>query len=92
MKNDSDDKNNDPITGVFLFGKEVKNDGEIISKGARPITHIQADKYSGKGSVKSIQTKAENEKWFQKWWIKYLLFPLVVLLLGGFIIFKLGWT
>lgn len=30
--------------------------------------------------------------WSEKWWVKYLFLPIVVILIGGYIIYKLGWN
>lgn len=34
----------------------------------------------------------QTKYWYEKWWVKYLLLPLSVLVIGTFIIFKLGWS
>lgn len=83
-------KNNSPNTGIFLFSKKVKNDGEIISKGENPFIHIQTDDYSGNGKMKSTQTRRlVKENWYQKWWIKFLLTVISGLIIAYFVfIFK----
>lgn len=70
-----------PITGIFIFGKEIKNNGKFISEGTRPVIHIQTDKYSGGGVVKSKETKSYSEKWYQKWWGQ-----IVIAVIGGLIL------
>lgn len=40
MENKAD--NNDPVTGAFIFSKKMENNGQIISEGKRPVTHIQS--------------------------------------------------
>lgn len=77
---------NQPVTGVFIFSKEMKNDGEIVSRGGRPITHIETNKYSGRGKVHSIQTNQEKEKWHKTWW-GVILIGLLVTIIGGVILF-----
>lgn len=41
---------------------------------------------------KHIDLRANQETWYEKWWIKYLLLPLLVLTLGAFIVFHFGWN
>ena len=83
------EKNNtDPITGVFIFAKDIKNDGQIISEGKRPITNIQTNNYSGKGTLKSIQTKLTRDKWYQTWW-GMIITGLFVMVVGGLILYSL---
>lgn len=55
-------KTNIPFGGVYIFAKNIKNEGQILSKGETAVTHIQTDKYSGKGSVsaKSIGRKGNK--------------------------------
>ena len=79
--------NNDPITGVFIFGKEIQNNGKISSEGTRPITHITTDKYSGEGVIESKQI-IHIEKWHKTWWGNALV-GLLVTVIGGFILFLL---
>ncbi|OGH19339.1 MAG: hypothetical protein A2868_01610 [Candidatus Levybacteria bacterium RIFCSPHIGHO2_01_FULL_40_15b] len=76
---------------VFIFSKDVKNDGQIISTGEGAKTHLETEKYSGRGSVESHQHNGRVTIWYEKWWIKYVLLPLVVLIIGSFIIFNFGW-
>lgn len=38
---------------VFIFGKEIKNDGKIISSGDNAKTHLETERYSGSGIVES---------------------------------------
>lgn len=78
--------NNDPVTGVFIFSKEIKNDGQIISEGKRPITHIEAQKYSGKGLVQSKQVKIVIDKRYQGWW-GTILMGLFITVVGGLILY-----
>lgn len=33
-----------------------------------------------------------NKKWHEIWWIKYIIFPLMVLLIGTFLVIRLGWN
>lgn len=89
MNKESD--KNDPVTGVFIFSKEMKNDGKIISEGKRPVTHIQTEQYSGKGLIQSKQIFTVNEKWYQKWWVQ-LIFIVVGGLIVAYFSFKFGWT
>lgn len=37
---------------------------------------------------KSINNN-QNYIWYEKWWMKYIVFPLIVLTIGAFIIFYL---
>lgn len=83
--------NNDPVTGVFIFSKEMKNDGKIISEGKRPVTRIQTEHYSGKGLVQSKQIVTVKEKWYQKWWIQ-LIFVVTGGLIVAYFSFRFGWT
>ena len=61
-------ENNDPITGNFIFARNIINDGKIISEGKRPLNHIQTENYSGKGLVQSKQANTMSDKWYQSWW------------------------
>ncbi len=36
--------------------------------------------------------KKNIHNWYEKWWIKYLVFPVIVILIGTFIIYKLGFN
>lgn len=37
--------------------------------------------------LRVLEKKLElHEKWYQKWWVKYIIFPLVVIVLGAIII------
>lgn len=85
------ENNIDPVTGVFIFSKEIKNDGKIISEGKRPITHIQTEQYSGKGLAQSKQIVAEKIKFYQKWWVQ-IIFVVVGGLLVTYSSFMFGWT
>lgn len=78
MKN----KNNEPITGVFLFANKVKNDGQIISEGNNPITHIETNDYSGTGILQSKQTRVNS---VEKWWIKFILTIISGLIIAYFV-------
>lgn len=78
--------NNDPVTGVFIFSKEIKNDGRIISEGKRPITHIKTEKYSGKGIVQSKQENTAIDKWYQSWW-GIVIIGLFITVTGGLILY-----
>ncbi|MBU1132480.1 hypothetical protein KKC32_04520 [Patescibacteria group bacterium] len=31
-----------------------------------------------------------NSDWYEKWWMKYIIFPLAVLIIGAFVIFYIG--
>lgn len=75
---------------VLIFSKDIRNDGQIISSGEGAKTHLETESYSGTGSVESHQYKNRVTAWYERWWIKYILLPLVVLIIGAFIIFKLG--
>lgn len=77
---------NDPVTGVFLFSKEVKNDGQIVSEGKKPVTHIETEKYSGKGLIKSKQMGSTIEKWHQTCWGKVAI-GLFITVTSGLIVF-----
>lgn len=79
-------ENNDPITGNFIFAKNIINDGKIISEGKRPINHIQTEYYSGKGVVQSKQTNTASNKWHQSWW-GIILIGLFITILGGLILY-----
>lgn len=79
-------ENNDPVTGNFIFAKNIINDGRIISEGKRPINHIQTENYSGKGLVQSKQTNATSDKWHQKWW-GTILIGLFITIVGGFMLY-----
>lgn len=76
---------------VFIFSEDVKNDGKIISSGMGAKTHIETKKYKGSGSVESHQM-IKGGKWFSHWWFKFVLFPLSVALISGFLIFFFGWS
>ena len=65
-----------------------ENNGNILSEGKRPVVNLQTHKYSGTGSVKSIQ---KIEKWYQKWWIQ-LTFGGLVSLIVTYIAFRFGWN
>lgn len=56
-----------PFGGVYIFAKNLKNEGQISSEGKTAVTHIETDKYSGKGSVlaKSTEHARKNEKLFR---------------------------
>lgn len=82
----SKQNDNEPVSGVFIFSKEMQNDGEIVSRGGKSITHIVTDKYSGIGKVHSIQTNQEKEKWHQTWW-GVILIGLSITIVGGIILF-----
>jgi len=49
----------------------------------------------GKNDLCLIENKLINknqkQSWVEYWWIKCLVFPLLVILIGGFFIYKLGW-
>lgn len=79
-------ENNDPITGNFIFAKNVINDGKIVSEGKRPINHIQSENYSGKGLVQSTQINRTNDKWYQSWW-GTILIGLFVTVVGGSLLY-----
>ena len=91
MQNQKEKLQNDPVTGVFIFSKEMKNDGKIISEGKRPVTHIQTEQYSGKGLVQSKQTVTVKERLYEKWWVQ-LIFVVVGGLIVAYFSFKFGWT
>jgi len=37
-------------------------------------------------------TKKVKNKWYQLWWVKYFIFPLLSLLIASYIIYSLGWN
>jgi len=45
-------------------------------------------------SVRSrlVAPKINSDKWYEKWLVKYVLLPLLVLIIGAFTIFRFGWN
>jgi hypothetical protein len=42
---------------------------------------------------KHIDLRSKQEQnWHEKLWVRYILLPLLVLLVGAFLVFKLGWS
>lgn len=78
-------------TGNFIFSKEISNDGSIISSGKNPVNVIRSDKYSGKGNMEERQTKKENLRWYKKWWMLYMFYPLAVFITGAYLISTFEW-
>ena len=91
MNKIDDSQNQDPISGIFINGKEIINDGKMISSGKRPVIAIQTDKYSGKGITETKQTVNIEEELYQKWWFKFIL-TIIGGLFIGYLIFKFGWN
>lgn len=74
-----------PFGGVYIFAKNIKNEGRILSEGKTAVTHIQTDKYSGKGEVsaKSVRSiKNRNKKLYQNPSIMIPLIGLVVAIIS----------
>lgn len=65
-KSKEEDKSN-PFAGIFIFAREIKNDGKIESKGETAVTHIKTEKYSGGGTVLTQPTGLARRR-FEKWW------------------------
>lgn len=83
IKNEKENR----IKGVELYARKINNTGKITSDS---YTKVVSDNYSGDGEVSSYSKKGSKKHWYKKWWIEYIIFPLVVLLIGGFILFILG--
>ncbi len=79
-------ENNDPVTGNFIFAKNIVNDGRFISKGKRPVNYIQTENYSGKGLVQSKQINIMRDKWHQSSW-GVISIGLFVTVVGGLILY-----
>lgn len=44
-------------------------------------------------NTKAIANKFDendNMRWYEKWWVKYLAFPIIVVIVGALLVFKLG--
>lgn len=40
------------------------------------------------GKITSDKEEGEfDSKWYERWWVKYLLFPIIVLIIGGIILY-----
>lgn len=81
----------EPMTGNFIFGRKIINDGQIISEGKRPMNYVQTDQYSGKGLIRSKQIDIVKEELYQKWWVK-LSFVIIGGLIVAYFSFRFGWT
>lgn len=91
MNDKEESLNQNPITSNFIFGKEINNNGKIISSGKRPVNVIRADKYSGKGTVETKQILQNEIKFYEEWWFKFIL-TIIGGLIVAYLIFKLGWS
>jgi hypothetical protein len=57
MNRQSKKKNQErPFGGVYIYAKNINNNGHISSEGDTAVTHVVTDRYSGKGEVSSRST------------------------------------
>ena len=71
---------------VFIFSKDIKNDGKIVSSGDRAKTHIETETYSGTGSVESHSQELQKENWFKKYTTEIIV-GLTVTIIGGLVLY-----
>lgn len=53
---------NMPFGGVYIFAKNIKNNGQILSEGENTVTHIETDRYSGRGKISAKSTGFAKKK------------------------------
>lgn len=46
----------------------------------------------GKSINKTIKEKFSQVHWYDNWWVTHFCFPLLVLLVGAYLVYKLGWN
>ncbi|HOD01646.1 MAG TPA: hypothetical protein PKH50_02925 [bacterium] len=73
---------------VFIFSKDIKNDGQIISSGIGAKTHIETETYTGRGSVESHEMTVNEQKWFKKHF-REIVVGIVCTVVGGLILYYL---
>jgi len=71
---------------VFVFSKNIKNNGKIISSGSGAKTHIKTDKYSGVGSVESHARNSKKESWLKKHATQVVV-GITVAVIGGLVLY-----
>jgi hypothetical protein len=78
------------MIGILNKGKDTK----IVDCSFDGFDIGIQDQGRGMKSVRNDFTapKVRQKDWYQKWWIKYIILPLVVLLVGGFLIHLFGWN
>jgi len=46
--------------------------------------NLYAESFSSKNNIEKLN------KWYELWWVKYLIFPIIVLIIGALLVFYLG--
>ncbi|MFA6397489.1 MAG: hypothetical protein WDK96_01415 [Candidatus Paceibacterota bacterium] len=89
-KIETDKIENKKTIGILNQGKNnkfINNTFENLDIGIKD--EGENTKALGNSFQKNIDTNFKLA-WYQIWWVKYIIFPLVVLLFGSFLILKLG--
>lgn len=71
---------------VFIFSKDIKNNGKIISSGTGAKTHLETEKYSGTGSVESHSQAISRNSWTMRN-TNQVVVGLIVTIVGGLILY-----
>jgi hypothetical protein len=83
----------DAMRGILLM-----EDFEIEFNGKEPVlinheltsTFLDDTSKSEETENKKTGTFDMSEEWYERWWAKYLIFPIVVLVIAGIMLWKLG--
>ncbi|MFA6273646.1 MAG: hypothetical protein WC662_00615 [Candidatus Paceibacterota bacterium] len=88
---------------IFMQNVKQNVDGGTIEHNAtQNLTQIgnTMNAFNGGKIINKVESKEDSLKknnsvvtklaWHQVWWFKYIIFPLIVLLFGSFLIFQLG--
>ena len=67
---------------VFIFSKNIKNDGQIVSSGEGAKTHIETEDYSGGGTVES-HSQIYKKKNLLKKYIREIVVGIIIVIIGG---------
>ena len=71
---------------VFVFSREIKNDGKIISTGDNAQTHLETDKYSGTGTVES-HSRTKIKRGLVESRLVQIIIGVIVTVSGGLILY-----
>jgi hypothetical protein len=85
----SHETNDKPATGIVNIGKGNKFNNCKISGFDRGI-----ENKGGKTEIKDliVEKKSQHPRiWYESWWFQAII-SLVVLIIGGYLIWKFGWT